>query len=197
MRTRWLLLIALLATGCPGVAPEAHRTTTRADAGTVAAIPPTTPTSPITQQVDGGALLSHDSKPATPKPDTQPAIKPDTQPPVQPCGTVGAACGGAGQAACCADAMCVNYTNVGVKCGKICTGAGDCPENCCIATSTGTKVCAAASFCPAPNPNPNPNPNPSPNSCIYSCGGQAPGGCYCDLGCFFYGDCCPDVTGCL
>ncbi len=31
-----------------------------------------------------------------------------------------------------------------------------------------------------------------PNSCVGNCGGQAPGGCYCDTSCAFFGDCCPD-----
>ena len=31
-----------------------------------------------------------------------------------------------------------------------------------------------------------------PNSCVGYCGGQAPGGCYCDFLCSFYGDCCAD-----
>jgi hypothetical protein len=35
---------------------------------------------------------------------------------------------------------------------------------------------------------------PSPTSCVESdvCGGQAPGGCWCDPGCVTYGDCCVD-----
>jgi hypothetical protein len=35
---------------------------------------------------------------------------------------------------------------------------------------------------------------PSPNSCVQnnSCGGQAPGGCWCDAACVNYGDCCSD-----
>jgi subtilisin family serine protease len=36
--------------------------------------------------------------------------------------------------------------------------------------------------------------DPDPNSCYASnaCGGTAPGGCYCDLWCVFFGDCCSD-----
>jgi len=30
------------------------------------------------------------------------------------------------------------------------------------------------------------------NSCVSHCGGQAPGGCYCDNACITYGDCCFD-----
>jgi len=33
-----------------------------------------------------------------------------------------------------------------------------------------------------------------PNSCDGSCGGQAPGGCFCDDLCTGYGDCCSDFT---
>jgi hypothetical protein len=35
---------------------------------------------------------------------------------------------------------------------------------------------------------------PSPNSCVQNndCGGQAPGGCWCDAACVQYGDCCFD-----
>ncbi|RMF76585.1 MAG: hypothetical protein D6738_01095 [Acidobacteria bacterium] len=33
-----------------------------------------------------------------------------------------------------------------------------------------------------------------PNSCVGHCGTQAPGGCWCDSACSFYGDCCPDKT---
>lgn len=32
------------------------------------------------------------------------------------------------------------------------------------------------------------------NSCVDSCGGQAPGGCYCDDQCEQFGDCCSDFT---
>lgn len=32
----------------------------------------------------------------------------------------------------------------------------------------------------------------NPNSCVGSCGTQAPGGCWCDFFCSFFGDCCPD-----
>ncbi|XYI03869.1 hypothetical protein ACMHYB_30560 [Sorangium sp. So ce1128] len=31
-----------------------------------------------------------------------------------------------------------------------------------------------------------------PLSCKGSCGGRAPGGCYCDAACTGYGDCCTD-----
>ncbi|MEM7051992.1 MAG: matrixin family metalloprotease [Acidobacteriota bacterium] len=31
-----------------------------------------------------------------------------------------------------------------------------------------------------------------PNSCLGNCGGQAPGGCWCDRFCAFFGDCCSD-----
>jgi len=31
-----------------------------------------------------------------------------------------------------------------------------------------------------------------PNSCVGNCGSQAPGGCWCDSSCSFYGDCCSD-----
>ena len=37
-------------------------------------------------------------------------------------------------------------------------------------------------------------PPPGPNSCEGRCGGQAPGGCWCDNQCSFYGDCCADRT---
>lgn len=30
------------------------------------------------------------------------------------------------------------------------------------------------------------------NSCSGYCGTQAPGGCWCDYWCYYYGDCCPD-----
>ncbi len=33
-----------------------------------------------------------------------------------------------------------------------------------------------------------------PNSCVGNCGSQAPGGCWCDSSCSYYGDCCPDKT---
>jgi hypothetical protein len=33
---------------------------------------------------------------------------------------------------------------------------------------------------------------PDPNSCVGNCGGQAPGGCWCDSSCASYGDCCSD-----
>lgn len=33
---------------------------------------------------------------------------------------------------------------------------------------------------------------PDPNSCVGNCGGQAPGGCWCDSLCANYGDCCSD-----
>ena len=35
-------------------------------------------------------------------------------------------------------------------------------------------------------------PPPDPNSCEGQCGGQAPGGCWCDSQCARFGDCCPD-----
>ena len=31
-----------------------------------------------------------------------------------------------------------------------------------------------------------------PNSCVGNCGSQAPGGCWCDRFCVFFGDCCTD-----
>ena len=37
-------------------------------------------------------------------------------------------------------------------------------------------------------------PPPDPNSCEGHCGGQAPGGCWCDDQCSFFGDCCADKT---
>ncbi|MEM9457452.1 MAG: S8 family serine peptidase, partial [Myxococcota bacterium] len=39
-----------------------------------------------------------------------------------------------------------------------------------------------------------PPPPPDPNSCgaNNACGGQAPGGCWCDNACTFYNDCCTD-----
>jgi len=33
---------------------------------------------------------------------------------------------------------------------------------------------------------------PNPNSCVGFCGRQAPGGCWCDRFCAFFGDCCAD-----
>lgn len=33
---------------------------------------------------------------------------------------------------------------------------------------------------------------PDPNSCVGNCGGQAPGGCWCDDQCAGFGDCCSD-----
>jgi hypothetical protein len=42
--------------------------------------------------------------------------------------------------------------------------------------------------------NPQPEPEPAdPNSCVGECGGEAPGGCWCDDQCAQYGDCCSDV----
>ena len=37
-------------------------------------------------------------------------------------------------------------------------------------------------------------PEPDPNSCVESdtCGSRAPGGCWCDSWCTYYGDCCDD-----
>lgn len=37
-----------------------------------------------------------------------------------------------------------------------------------------------------------PPPPGDPNSCVGFCGGQAPGGCFCDSACKRLGDCCPD-----
>jgi len=34
----------------------------------------------------------------------------------------------------------------------------------------------------------------NPDSCVGNCGAQAPGGCFCDTGCFGFGDCCADYT---
>jgi len=35
-------------------------------------------------------------------------------------------------------------------------------------------------------------PGGGANSCVGNCGRQAPGGCWCDFWCVFFGDCCPD-----
>lgn len=47
---------------------------------------------------------------------------------------------------------------------------------------------------PDPDPDPDPDPTPDPNSCqeTNSCGGKAPGGCWCDDLCRRYRDCCSD-----
>lgn len=53
-----------------------------------------------------------------------------------------------------------------------------------------TNACA----CGGEPPPPPPPPPDDDNSCVQNsaCGGQAPGGCYCDIWCVFFGDCCPD-----
>ena len=57
-----------------------------------------------------------------------------------------------------------------------------------------------ASDTPAPptDPDPAPAPGPDPMSCDANaaCGGQAPGGCWCDDQCENYGDCCTDIGTC-
>ena len=201
MSRRWVLLGALLlASGCPGSAK-----TFRRDAG--ARLDGEVLPTPLTPRAaDGGA--------PAPLADTQPLatpqLQPDSQPPAPPpppatpaCGAVDAPCG-TGQPACCAGGLCVNFGTT-VSCGKVCTANSQCAENCCMATTGGTSVCAPSSLCPAPPQNPppqdpppqNPPPQNPPNggSCNGSCGGPS-GDCYCDYFCLAYGDCCPDVYLC-
>jgi subtilisin family serine protease len=54
----------------------------------------------------------------------------------------------------------------------------------------GTDACACSGSPPPPPP---PPPAPS-DSCVQNnaCGGAAPSGCFCDIWCVFFGDCCPD-----
>jgi len=60
-------------------------------------------------------------------------------------------------------------------CDSICSQP---PYDCC---NDVCDECSFLSFCP------------DPNSCDGHCGGQAPGGCYCDSDCEDFGDCCADV----
>ena len=81
-----------------------------------------------------------------------------------------------------------NYCSASCPCDD---GEGDCDSNseCTNGTTCVNNVgpnygwASWVDVCEAPS---------NPNSCVGNCGGQAPGGCYCDSQCSFYGDCCSD-----
>ncbi len=197
-----LLIASFYLTACPGTGDPSLRR--KVDAGRHDGYVATPAPSPLTE-VDGGvAPVKQDSQVTQPVSQQDSTVPVDPQPPQNPTCTAADSPCGSGQAACCTGALCVNYTNVGILCGKICTSASECAENCCIATSGGSSVCAPSSFCPAPtdptptdptptDPTPtDPTPTGTDDSCQGNCGGQAPSGCYCDLMCSIYGDCCAD-----
>lgn len=64
--------------------------------------------------------------------------------------------------------------------------------NVCDAASNSTVDGAFASYFSQVEQFLDPSGGPNPNSCEVSCGGQAPGGCWCDDQCTGFGDCCGD-----
>jgi hypothetical protein len=68
-----------------------------------------------------------------------------------------------------------------------CASSAGCKSGCSTGTVCGNGTCEAgesSSSCPSDCP--------ATDSCDGHCGGQAPGGCYCDKVCVQSGDCCPD-----
>ena len=64
--------------------------------------------------------------------------------------------------------------------------------NVCDSTNNSTVDGAFASYFSQVESFLDPNGGPNPNSCQNNCGGQAPGGCWCDDQCTGFGDCCSD-----
>jgi len=79
-------------------------------------------------------------------------------------------------------------TDADCEAGEVCTGGVCVPDVECTTDAD----CEAGEFCVG-----GVCMAGGDNSCVGLCGGQAPGGCYCDEACFGYGDCCEDVcTAC-
>lgn len=80
-----------------------------------------------------------------------------------------------------------------VECGPCGEGEGDCEIGQCAAGLTCVQD-VGASYGWASNVDVCEASAPDPDSCLASssCGGQAPGGCYCDDLCTVFGDCCSD-----
>lgn len=82
--------------------------------------------------------------------------------------------------------------------GPACTGFPESPmsgggtwPSCAPGPLSGASSSCGAAWGDAPQPQPEPEPG-NANSCNDECGGQAPGGCWCDKACAKYGDCCED-----
>ncbi len=84
----------------------------------------------------------------------------------------------------------------GCWCDDACVGYGDCCFDgpCSTGATCGDGSCDDGENCESCEADCGPCDEPDPTSCLEtdSCGGKAPGGCWCDSLCTHYGDCCGD-----